>query len=197
MQKRAMSKALKELSSSGARIAQIKSILPLLVLLTQVGDSQGLSLAAPVVAVAYDEWFAQCLATLLVAMTTWFIVAWATPFVCRSFKWCFARVFQRRTAQEEPETETEAQVRSVGTQANLGMSRAEQRFQDEYVDRCQELREVLQERCREVELCEEELRRLNIENRELRERVERFRLRREPQRIAVATSRGQRFHLPE
>ena len=190
VEKRTVAKALKDLSkSSGAKVAHIKAILPMLVLLTQVGETQGLGLAAPVYLFASDEWVAQCLATLVVAAAIWFMVAWVPSSAYKGLKWFFAWLFQRRG-------ESSSQSTSVATQANLGMSRDEKKFADEYVKRCQELKELLHERCLEVERCEEQLRRLQEENRDLRSRVDRFRLRREPQRIAVASTRGQRFHLP-
>ena len=190
VEKRTVAKALKDLSkSSGAKVAHIKAILPMLVLLTQVGETQGLGLAAPAFFMTGDEFVAQCLATLVVAAAVWFMVVWVPSSAYKGLKWFFAWLFQKRG-------ESSSQSSSVATQANLGMSRDEKKFADEYVKRCQELKELLHERCLEVERCEEQLRRLHEENRDLRSRVDRFRLRREPQRIAVASARGQRFHLP-
>ena len=74
---------------------------------------------------------------------------------------------------------------------------AYEKFAEEYVDRCTELRQVLHERCREIESMEEALREVRDENRVLREALARAEGRnRAPERICVATSRGERYHLP-
>ena len=45
MQKKALAKAIKEMGASGVNVARIKTMMPLLVLMTQIVNVQGLSLA--------------------------------------------------------------------------------------------------------------------------------------------------------
>ena len=55
-----------------------------------------------------------------------------------------------------------------GVQANLGMSRGEERFANEYVNRCTEMRCVIAEQRAELDEFEKLVRKLRAENSELR-----------------------------
>eukprot|EP00439_Symbiodinium_sp_Y106_P058645 s3472_g8.t1 len=142
VQKKALSKAIKDFGTSNANVGQVKALLPLLVLLTQVASVQGLSLAAPRVWEIDLDLLAEFFVTAVIGLMVWFMVA------------------------------------------------------GEYVQRCAELQQALSERCREVEACEAALREVREENRVLTQRLETLRRRRQPEELAVAMSRGQRFHLP-
>ena len=89
---------------------------------------------------------------------------------------------------------------TASTQANIPWrheaSKEDRLFAEEYVRRCTHLEQVYSERCREVEACGRALREVRDENRALRATIENLRRRRDPEEIVVATSRGQRFHLP-
>ena len=56
-QKREMAKAIKELKNDGHKVSQIKALMPILLIMTQVNSAQGLGLAAPVPAFWDDESF--------------------------------------------------------------------------------------------------------------------------------------------
>ena len=77
------------------------------------------------------------------------------------------------------------------------MSKEENKFVQEYVNRATDLREVLSERCAEIREFETEVVRLRDHIRGLENELTRARARRAvPERIAVAPTRGERFHLP-
>ena len=112
-------------------------------------------------------------------------------------RWSLRALFQRRKTTAEAETQTSTSSRvPKEVQANRGMSRAEHKFSEEYVDRCTDLEALLSQRCRQIREMEQALFDLRNENRQLQQRVENLRRRREPEEIAVAPARGQKFHLP-
>ena len=99
-----------------------------------------------------------------------------------------------------PDLPDEVVRHTASTQANIPWrheaSKEDRLFAEEYVRRCTHLEQVYSERCREVEACGRALREVRDENRALRATIENLRRRRDPEEIVVATSRGQRFHLP-
>ena len=96
-QKRQMAKALKELTSDGHRVSQIKAVMPVLLLLTQVGTVQGLGLAAvaPAVTMVWDtEAWHSMVAMVGIAMVT-VVVFFGLPYsFLKLLKWCL-RFFPR------------------------------------------------------------------------------------------------------
>ena len=84
----------------------------------------------------------------------------------------------------------------VGVQANLGLSKKEEIFQQEYVQRVTELRGQLSEKCDEVREFEQLVKRLRNDVRALeRELVNTRANARLPETIVVAP-KGERYHLP-
>ena len=112
-------------------------------------------------------------------------------------KWSLKALFQRKKATVEAATQTSAAMRvPKEVQVDRGMRRSEQRFSESYVDKCTDLEALLSQRCRENREMERALYDLRAENRQLQQRIETLRRRREPAEIAVAVARGQKFHLP-
>ena len=107
---------------------------------------------------------------------------------------CARNLWQRRRHE----------TKEASSQANFGPTKAEDRFVQEYVERATELRTALHEEHKTVEGCERELvkvrkrnRALEAEVQDLEREVHRLQQQpRHPERIAVATQRGQAFHLP-
>ena len=201
VQKKALSKAIKDFGKSNANVGQVKALLPLLVLLTQVGGVQGLSLAAPTVGEIDLDLLAEFFVTAVIGLMVWFMVAGVPYGTYKFLKWILRCVFQRGHGAEDVGVQTQCPgdatpKPSAATQADRGASRDERRFMEEYVQRCTELQQALSERCREVEACEAALREVREENRVLTQRLETLRRRRQPEELAVAMNRGRRFHLP-
>ena len=201
VQKKALSKAIKDFGTSNANVGQVKALLPLLVLLTQVASVQGLSLAAPRVWEIDLDLLAEFFVTAVIGLMVWFMVAGVPYGMYKFLKWILRCVFQRGHGAKDVGVQTKysgdpTPKPSAATQADRGASREERRFMEEYVQRCAELQQALSERCREVEACEAALREVREENRVLTQRLETLRRRRQPEELAVAMSRGQRFHLP-
>ena len=86
------------------------------------------------------------------------------------------------------------------SQSKLGVSKDERLLQEGYVNRCQEIliRSALYDKCRENEAMERALKEARSENNDLAREVTRIRARTIPEQIVVvvATSRGERYHLP-
>ena len=191
-EKRVMAKILKDSKSSSLKVSQVRSLLPLVLLLTQVGRTQGLSLTFPALAVADADWLVTAIVTIGFA-TFVLMVIYGIPWgLLKLLKWTFG-LFLARGSEQKGGGE-KAQTSTKGVQANRGMSRSEAQFANEYVDRCTDLRSLLSERCREIEEFERTVRELRAENYQLRARLER--VQGVPREIAIATSRGERFHLP-
>ena len=187
--KRGMAKAFKEIrdsSSTGVSIQHIKRYLPLLVLLCQAGQVEGLSLAGPLLAMVDSELVSLVMTTVFLGS---FFVAMFLGVPVGLF-WVLAKVccWQRR--------ERYGVYVEVGVQANLGLSKKEELFQQEYVQRVTELRGQLSEKCDEVREFEQLVKRLRNDVRALeRELVNTRANARLPETIVVAP-RGERYHLP-
>ena len=88
-------------------------------------------------------------------------------------------------------------TRDAAVQADRGMSRREERFQQEYVQRATELREALADRCAEVRAFQDEIIPLREQVRALERELVATRDRaRAHDQIVVAPARGERYHLP-
>ena len=194
-QKRETAKAIKNLRTlSASQVTQVQALVPLVLLLSQVGRAQGLGQDG---GFFVDEETAASLVTF-VAIGVIFLMIGILPLgFLGLLKWSLGALFRKRKTMIDAATQT------VGTtqvpkevQANRGMSRSEQKFSESYVDKCTDLEALLSQRCRENREMERALYDTRAETRRLQERVESLRRRREPAELAVATSRGQRFHLP-
>ena len=206
VQKKALAKTIKEMGTSGVNVARIKTMMPLLVLMTQIVNVQGLSLAAPFLMLGNEDDVASWVATAAVGFLVWLLVAWLPSLCYRGLKWSLEKLFRRAATADAavgpdlPDLPDEVVRHTASTQANIPWrheaSKEDRLFAEEYVRRCTHLEQVYSERCREVEACGRALREVRDENRALRATIENLRRRRDPEEIVVATSRGQRFHLP-
>ncbi|CAE7289458.1 unnamed protein product [Symbiodinium sp. CCMP2592] len=193
--RRGLATALKAYKSEtgGARVSRVKKVMPLLILMCQVMEAEGLSFGAPL----FDE---ELLASILVALVVGLLVL-GVPWVLvtgffRLSGWLAGWCRQAHTATDQ-ETQAKITTREVGVQADRGISRSEERFQEEYVQRATELRQALAERCMEVRNFQDEVMRLRDERRLLERELVQARGRAvPPERIAVTTARGERYHLP-
>ncbi|CAE7781054.1 GIP [Symbiodinium sp. CCMP2592] len=89
-EKRMMTKMLKDAKSSGFKVSQVKGILPLILLLSQVGRTQGLSLALPVVAFGDADWVATFVVTIGFGMFL-IMVLYGIPLgLLKLLKWGFS-----------------------------------------------------------------------------------------------------------
>ena len=200
-EKRAIAKLLKECKSAANvnSVTTFGKLMPILLLMAQVQGSQGLSLAAPVAALWDLETFYTATALLGIGLVT-VVVFLGLPYSLLKFlKWGLGKFF-KSAGKVSRETQTEKErALAVATQssgrAHQAKQRAEERFIQEYVDRCTDLEALLSQRCREIQDMERALYDLRAENRDLRARLER-QARRVPAQICVATSRGERYHLP-
>ena len=147
-----------------------------------------------------EDLMANILVTLVVGLVflgvPWAVVTGAYRFsewVCRC-----CRSPGGATEPSAPEAfEEKISTRDVETQCNRGMSRDEERFQQEYVQRATELREALADRCADVRNYQDEVMRLREERRLLQNELARARARPGvPDTIVVAPNRGERYHLP-
>ena len=187
--KREVAKTLKEFKSSGATVGNVKTVLPLLLLLLQATNVQGLSWAAPLGAMFTEELAAQTVVTAGIGTVGLFFLVGLPYIVWRLVNWLCGRLgtLSRGTSKVSKE--------STETQANCGMSPSEEQFVQEYVKKCRELESLVYEKCRENERFEEEVKRLRHENRALSERLTSVQSRHTPALVKVAP-RGIRFHLP-
>eukprot|EP00439_Symbiodinium_sp_Y106_P047235 s3995_g6.t1 len=195
VQKRAMAKAMKNLRSDGLKVERIKALLPLVLLLSSVEAAQGLSLA-PVMALGFEEDLtATTILVVGVATIVYFLFVAVPAGLLEFLKWC------SRFSRDQQKAH---RVCEKAVQANRGMAKDEEKFMQEYVDRCVELRRVVAEQRTEIEDYEEKVRELRREHlevvqrlrEEIRELQRRNAARRVPGEISVATSRGERYHLP-
>ncbi|CAE7451931.1 GIP, partial [Symbiodinium sp. CCMP2456] len=185
-QKRMMAQMLKDMKSSGAKVNNVKALLPLVLLLSQVNGVQGLGLAA-VVPVVGDTDFIVTMAVAIGFGTFLAMVVYGVPWgLLKLLKWSFS-LFQDQGKRGKLENTAEK-----GIQASRGMSKDESKFIEEYVERCNELRAVVSEQRAELEKFERVVRELRAENYDLSRRPDRMQI---PPEIAVTTSRGERFHL--
>ncbi|CAE7388143.1 AGD9 [Symbiodinium sp. CCMP2592] len=192
-EKRALSQAIKEFKSAGAAVRNIKTVLPVLLMLTQVSGVQGLGLAMWT-AGWNDELATELVATAAVGLLVLAVFVGLPLSAFKLLKWSWKAVFQgRRKGSRTVGTQTE-EVR--GYNPHRGMSKEERLFSEEYVRRCTDLEQLLAQKCREEERYSDVLAEVRDENRRLQQAFERLRARREPETIHVATSRGVRFHLP-
>ena len=194
-EKRALSQALKNFTGAGAKVSNIKTMLPMLLMLTQVNGVQGLGL----VTWEPEDWVLLAITAMVGAIAI--LVVFGLPYgVFKLLKWSLGKVFRgsKGGAAQEPQENVEPQTSSASkhVQASLGMSKGEKSFCEEYVSRCTEAESLLAQKCRENEQFEEALREARAECRRLQEVINRLRVRREPETIHVTTSRGTRFHLP-
>ncbi|OLQ07454.1 Retrovirus-related Pol polyprotein from transposon TNT 1-94 [Symbiodinium microadriaticum] len=147
---------------------------------------EGLSLAGPLLAMVDSELVSLVMTTVLLGS---FFVAVFLGVPVGLF-WVFAKVccWQKR--------ERYRVYMEVGVQANLGLSKKEEIFQQEYVQRVTELRGQLSEKCDEVREFEQLVKRLRNDVRALeRELVNTRANARLPETIVVAP-KGERYHLP-
>ncbi|CAE7881683.1 RE1 [Symbiodinium sp. KB8] len=185
-QKKAMATALKEMKNGGHKVNNVKAILPLVLLLSQVGAIQGLGLAAAAQKPDGDEWLATIAVTVGLGIFLLALVYGIPWGVLRLLKWSL-RVFLDQGKGKQKR-------REKSVQANLGMSRKEERFTNEYVDRCTEMRQVISEQRAELDEFEKLVRKLRAENAELR-RAQRPTVQVPPE-IAVTARKGERYHRP-
>ena len=185
-QKKAIATALKEMKNGGHKVNNVKAILPLVLLLSQVGAIQGLGLAAAAQKPDGDEWLAMIAVTVGLGIFLLVLVCGIPWGVLRLLKWSL-RVFLNQGKDKQ-------KCREKSVQANLGMSRKEERFTNEYVDRCTEMRQVISEQRAELDEFENLVRKLRAENAELR-RAQRPTVQVPPE-IAVTARKGERYHRP-
>ena len=191
--KREASKALKSLKTLSAnQVTQVQALVPLVLLLSQIGRGLGQD-------GEYDlngDTAASLVTFVAIGVT--FLMIGILPFgLLGLLKWSLKALFQRKKATVEAATQTSAAMRvPKEVQVDRGMRRSEQRFSESYVDKCTDLEALLSQRCRENREMERALYDLRAENRQLQQRIETLRRRREPAEIAVAVARGQKFHLP-
>ena len=201
--KRNLAQVLKDYKtqSGGARVNNIKVMMPLLIMMCQVMQGEGLSFSLPAAAaVLNEESFSMIIFTLgfgcLVALLV-FGLPWA---ISTCLSWAAKKVFGQGAAtggNQTPRAPATPTTHDAGVQASRGMSKEENKFVQEYVNRATDLREVLSERCAEIREFETEVVRLRDHIRGLENELTRARARRAvPERIAVAPTRGERFHLP-
>ena len=182
-------------SSSNAQ-----KLLPVLLILAQVFTAEGYEGLGMVTGLSMVEDAVLSFATEISSMA---IIVFASVCII-GLPWiaiCWLRrVLQQMSPTEQesrtPQTRTTATQTSKATsstsiQADLGASANERRFMREYVDRATFLTEAVQEEHAVVRRCQEALRQVRAENRQLAQGLQRERARpRVPQEVAVATSRG-------
>ena len=194
--KRGMAKVFKEIRESGAAVSvnTIKRHLPLMILLCQAAQVEGLSLAGPLLAMIDDE-FASLVLTTAVLGLLCIMVFLGFPFCCLwlARRLCCLWRGERKTAQGKAGEE----AREASVQANMGLSKTEERFQQEYIDRTVELRQIVAEQRDELNKFERQVRTLREEKRALERELTLARARAvPPEQIAIAPARGERYHLP-
>ena len=180
------------LASTDTSCGSLKKTLPVLMVLAQVLGAEGYEGLGVAMAVNLLEdtvvTLASSAASVLILVGFFIGAAWAVHACGKSL----CRKQKKRETKE------------ASSQANLGPSKSEERFMQEYVSRATELRTALHEEHQTVESCEKELVKLRKRNRaleaeaqDLEREVQRLQQQpRHPERIAVATQRGQVFHLP-
>ncbi|OLP76333.1 Copia protein [Symbiodinium microadriaticum] len=194
--KRGMAKVFKEIRESGVAVSvnTIKRHLPLMILLCQAAQVEGLSLAGPLLAMIDDE-FASLVLTTAVLGLLCIMVFLGFPFCCLwlARRLCCLWRGERKTAQGKAGEE----AREASVQANMGLSKSEERFQQEYIDRTVELRQIVAEQRDELNKFERQVRTLREEKRALERELTLARARAvPPEQIAIAPARGERYHLP-
>ena len=191
--KRMVSQALKECRESSGSVSavQVNRWLPVLLLMAQAGQGQGLSLAAPIAALAEPEFAYSLVAAAGIGLVT-MVVFLGIPFtVLKLLKWsCSKWVFRAKTRDATTQTDTPK------PKVEPKVKRESDAFAQEYVDRCTDLQALLSERCRQNREMERALYEVRTQNRALTARVEHLSARRSPQEICVTMSRGERYHLP-
>ena len=128
MQKKALAKAIKEMGTSGVNVARIKTMMPLLVLMTQIVNVQGLSLAAPLLMLGNEDDVASWVATAAVGFLVWFLVAWLPSLCYRGLKWFLEKLFRRAATTDAaagPDLPDEPVTHTASTQANRLTSRGD------------------------------------------------------------------------
>ncbi|CAE7219964.1 unnamed protein product [Symbiodinium sp. CCMP2592] len=101
-----MARVIKELKCDGHRVSQIKALMPILLIMSQVQPSQGLSPAAPLVAIWDTESFYLVAATAGKVLVT-LVVFFGLPYsFLKLFKWCL-RTFSWRPAKCNTGSQTE------------------------------------------------------------------------------------------
>ena len=191
--KRMVSQALKECRESSGSVSavQVNRWLPVLLLMAQAGQGQGLSLAAPIAALAEPLFAYSVVAAAGIGLVT-MVVFLGIPFtVLKLLKWSFGKGFFRAKTRDA-DTQTDVPRPKVEPK----VKRESDAFAQEYVDRCTDLQSLLSERCRQNREMERALYEVRTQNRALTARVEHLSARRSPQEICVTTSRGERYHLP-
>ena len=189
--KRAIAKLLKECKSDAraSSVMKLGNLMPILLLMAQVQGGQGLSLAAPVVALWDLEAFDTAAVLVGVSLVTLGVFFGVPCSVLKLLKWGLSKFFPSTTTTCSQSTQT-GDVKVVTQE----QKESEERFMQEYVDRCTELRGLLAERRQEITQMQQALYQVRAENRQLRVRPVQ---RRVPAQISVATSRGERYHLPD
>ena len=155
----------KALRSSASGINNVKQVMPILLVLSQLGAVEGLGLGALAVGMVspnFDDSLISGLSTCAVALL-FMMLFLGVPYGCL---WFFQRglfilgrrIYVWRVAQGGTR-------RNMGVQA--GMSRVGRQFSQEYVDRSTYYETLRSEKCREVERCETALRQVRERNRQL------------------------------
>ncbi|CAE7337252.1 unnamed protein product [Symbiodinium sp. CCMP2592] len=169
------------LSSTGA-----KKFLPVLLILAQAMTAEGYEGLSLVAAAGFaEDTMAQMISAVAILVATVLVVCGGPWAAFCGLKWLLG---WSSTGKQAATTTCE-----VGVQANLGMSKAEQKFVDEYVDRATFLRSSLSEEHRTVLQCEEALVEVREENRRLQAELTRARAQ-GAGRIALSTNRGRVYH---
>ncbi|CAE7306808.1 unnamed protein product [Symbiodinium necroappetens] len=144
--KRMVSQALKECRESSGSVSavQVNRWLPVLLLMAQAGQGQGLSLAAPIAALAEPEFAYSVVAAAGIGLVT-MVVFLGIPFtVLKLLKWSFGKGFFRAKTRDA-DTQTDVPRPKVEPK----VKRESDAFAQEYVDRCTDLQSLLSERCRQ------------------------------------------------
>ena len=202
-ERRTVAKLLEECKSqaNSNTVAGFRNVTPILLLMAQVQRIQGLSLAAPLVAIWDLEAFYTAAAMVGIGLVS-LVVFLGVPYSLLSLlKWGLSRLLQSgRRSSQGTQTDPAPRPKPVAFDSEAREERArrreEEKFAQEYVDRCTDLQSLLSERCREIRDLEHALIEARRENRALTSCLERVLAERHPPEIWVATSRGERYHLP-
>ena len=172
---------------------KLKQVLPVLMILLQVlgaEDTEGLGLAMVVASV--EESFLPLTATAVVG------IPFALMMMILDVPWCLWKGVQACANMFKNEPARTIKVKDVGIQADRGVSAVEERFTQEYVAKCNENKSLRREemansaKCaEELNMCREEIRKLDRELTVVRQRVG------VPNEVSIATNHGTVFRKPQ
>ena len=153
--KRELNRAIK---NGAFGVKNLKKVMPILLILSQISGVEGLSLATG----AWTLWLEDAAVSILVATAVGFMFIACTmgipAGVALFLKWLWRRVCNQRMRDASVQTQFEAtETHQVGIQADQGMSRMEQHFINEYVERVTFLESALHEEHQVVVRCERAL----------------------------------------